>query len=64
MDGRQGEHVSQCCAMCVEVNAGQSMKCLGIRHWKEGVKPGACSVFVVGSSVQGMQNEGMEVWGV
>jgi hypothetical protein len=64
MDGRQGEHVSQCCGMGDEENAGQSMKCLGIRHWKEGVKTDACCVLVVGSSVQGMKNERMEVWGV
>ena len=35
MDGRQGEHVSQCCGMGEEENAGQSMKCLVIRHCKE-----------------------------
>jgi hypothetical protein len=51
--------------MCEEVNAGQSMmKCLGIRHWEADVKPDACCVFVVGSSVQAMKNERMEVSGV
>ncbi len=64
MDGRQGGHVSQCCAMCNEENAGQSMKCLGIRHWKKSVETDACCVLVVGSSMQGMENDRMEVWSV
>ncbi len=56
--------MSQCCAMCEEGNGGQSMKCLGFRHWKEGVKTDACCVFVMDSCVQGMWNERMEVCGV
>jgi hypothetical protein len=64
MDGRLGGHVSQSCAMCKEENAGQSMKCLGCRHWGEGVKTDACCVFVMDSCVQGMRNESTEVWGV
>ncbi len=64
MIGRQGGHVSQCCCVGEEGNAGQSMKCLGIRHWKKGVETDACCVLVVGSSMQGMENDRMEVWSV
>ncbi len=63
-DGRQGEHVSQCCGMGEEENAGQSMKCFGIRHWKKGVETDACCVLVVGLCVDGMENERMEIGGV
>jgi len=64
MDGRQGGHVSQCCAMCEEENAEQSMKCFGCRHCREGVKTDACCVFVMDSCVQGMRNERMAIGGV
>ncbi len=64
MDGRQGEHVSQCCGMGEEENAEQSIKCFVIRHWKKGVEPDDCCVLVVGSSVECIENERMEGWGV
>ncbi len=64
MDGRQGEHVSQCCGMGEEENAEQSMKCFGIRHWKKGVETDACSVLVVGLRMEWMENERMEIGGV
>ena len=60
MDGRQGGHVFQCCAVCEEENA----EMLGVQALEERCENRCLLCVVMDACVQGMRNERMKVWAV